>query len=136
MADLGVVGLAAALALLAAWLAAAARATGLLPRGRPRPQWTGERVAVTALALCVLVFGLHSLVDWTWFVPGPSAAAVAAAGFMAGRGPLGAPPERAPRAALSGSRLLAHGRRAGRRPRCARGRSGSPSAPRGRTSAR
>jgi len=107
MADLGVVGLAVALALLAAWLAAAARATGLLTRGRPRPQWTGERVALTALALCVLVFGLHSLVDWTWFVPGPSAAAVAAAGFLAGRGPLGASPERAPRAALSGPRLVA-----------------------------
>lgn len=106
MADLGLAGLAVALALLAAWLASAARATGLLPRGRPRAEWTAERVAVTALALCVLVFGLHSLVDWTWFVPGPSAAAVAAAGFVAGRGPLGAPPERVRRTSITGPHLL------------------------------
>ena len=88
-ADLGLVGLAASLALLAAWLAAVARATGTLPRRRPRPEWDGQRTAVTALALCTVVFGLHSLVDWTWFVPGPSAAALLAAGFVAGRGPLG-----------------------------------------------
>jgi tetratricopeptide (TPR) repeat protein len=106
MADLGLVGVAAALALLAAWLAAAARAIGLVPRGRPRPEWTGERVAVTALALCALVFGLHSLIDWTWFVPGPSVAAVVAAGFVAGRGPLGDAAVRTPRTALSAGRLL------------------------------
>lgn len=91
-ADLGLVGLAAALALLAAWLAAAARATGAVPRGRPRPEWNDERTAVTALALCAVVFGLHAVVDWTWSIPGPSAAALVAAGFVAGRGPLGARP--------------------------------------------
>ncbi len=88
MADLGIVGLAASLALLAAWLAAAARSTGLLPRGRPRPPWTEERAAVTALALCAVAFGLQSIVDWTWFVPGPAVAGLVAAGFVAGRGPL------------------------------------------------
>jgi hypothetical protein len=87
-ADLGSVGLAVVLALLAAWLAAAARAVGLVPRRRPRPEWTADRVAVSALALCALAFGLHSLVDWIWFVPGPTAAALTAAGFVAGRGML------------------------------------------------
>jgi tetratricopeptide (TPR) repeat protein len=88
LADLGAVGVAVALALLAAWLAAAALATGLLPRGRPRPPWSGERVAVCALALCAVAFGLQSLIDWTWFVPGSAAPALVAAGFVAGRGPL------------------------------------------------
>ena len=35
------------------------------------------------------MFGLHSLLDWIWFVPGPTVAALVAAGFVAGRGPLG-----------------------------------------------
>ena len=76
------------LALLAAWLAAAARATGLRPRGRPRPDWDGDRAAICALALCVVVFGVHSLLDWIWFVPGPTVTALVAAGFVAGLGPL------------------------------------------------
>jgi len=92
-ADLGLVGLAVTLALLAAWLAAAARATGLrLPRnGHARPEWSTERTALCALALCAVAFGVHSAVDWTWFVPGPSAMALVAAGFLVGRGPLPAP---------------------------------------------
>ena len=88
MADLGLVGLALTLALLAAWLAAAARATGLRPGGRPRPDWDGDRVAICALALCVVVYGAHSLLDWIWFVPGPTVTALVAAGFVAGLGPL------------------------------------------------
>jgi predicted Zn-dependent protease len=35
------------------------------------------------------VFGLQSAIDWTWFVPGPTAMALVAAGFVAGRAPLG-----------------------------------------------
>ncbi len=89
MADLGLVGLAVMLALLAAWLAAAARATGLVPQTRPRPGWDTNRVAACALALCVVVYGAHSLLDWIWFVPGPTVAALVAAGFVAGLGPLG-----------------------------------------------
>ena len=90
IADMGLVGLAAALALLAAWLVAAARATGLERRreGRLRPEWSTERTALCALALCALAFGLQSAIDWTWFVPGPSAMALVAAGYVAGRGPL------------------------------------------------
>ena len=40
-----------------------------------------------ALALVAVVFGLQSAIDWTWFVPGPMAMTLVAAGFVAGRGP-------------------------------------------------
>ncbi len=39
--------------------------------------------------LClVVVFGIHSLVDWTWYVPGNACVALLCAGWLAGRGPL------------------------------------------------
>jgi tetratricopeptide (TPR) repeat protein len=89
LADLGLVGLATALALLAAWIAAAARATSLGPRrGIPSATWTTERTALLALALVAVVFGIQSATDWTWFVPGITVMALVAAGFVAGRGPL------------------------------------------------
>lgn len=124
MADLGIVGVVLSSALLLAWLVAAARATALYPRRLPfrrqaeapaaRRDWDGERVAVVGLALIAIVFGLQSAIDWTWFVTGPTAMAMVAAGFVAGRGPiaaadggaatvkLGAPPRRP-----SSPRLLA-----------------------------
>jgi tetratricopeptide (TPR) repeat protein len=41
--------------------------------------------------LClVVVFGAHSLIDWTWYVPGDACAALLCAGWLAGRGPLNA----------------------------------------------
>jgi hypothetical protein len=90
-ADLGIAGLVISLALLVAWLLAARRATGLLPRRERRVrQFDPERIGLIALALCAVVFGLHSTVDWVWFVPGPAAMAVVAAGLVAGRGPLAA----------------------------------------------
>ena len=94
LSDLGLLGGLAALLLLVAWLVAAARATGLQPRRwwRPmattRPPWTSERAALTALALAAVVYGVQSATDWTWFVPGLTAIALVAAGFVAGRGPL------------------------------------------------
>ncbi len=52
--------------------------------------------------LClVVVFGIHSFVDWTWYVPGNACVALLCAGWLAGRGPLGAA---APRSAPAGSR--------------------------------
>jgi hypothetical protein len=84
MADLGVLGLIAIGLLTLAWVVAAARAVGLLPP-RAQRRWDGERVALVALALAALVFALHSAIDWTWFVPGPTLMAVAAAGAVAGR---------------------------------------------------
>jgi len=96
-ADLGIVGLVVTGALLLAWLLAAARSTALHPRrlpfarddGSPLPRrdWTGDRAALVALGLIAIVFGLQSAIDWTWFVPGPAAMALVAAGFVAGRGP-------------------------------------------------
>jgi hypothetical protein len=93
MADMGIVGLLVVLAFAAAWLAAVFRTTGgRLRFWRPRPggevAWDAERVGVTAIALSGLVFGLHSAIDWTWFVPGCAVMGIFAAGFVAGRGPV------------------------------------------------
>jgi hypothetical protein len=89
LADLGLVGGLAALALLVAWLGAAARATGLGPRRLvPRSPWTSERAARVALALSVVAYGVQSAVDWTWFVPGLTVIALVCAGFVVGIGPL------------------------------------------------
>jgi O-antigen ligase len=89
LADIGLLGLAAVLALLAAWLVAATRATGLDPRrGVKRPAWSPERTATVALALSVTAYGVQALIDWTWFTPGLTVMALAAAGYLAGRGPL------------------------------------------------
>ncbi|MFL5887422.1 MAG: O-antigen ligase family protein, partial [Thermoleophilaceae bacterium] len=84
LSDLGLAGLAVTLALLVAWLWAAARTIGLR-RGRP---FSAERIGFIALALGAIVFGLQSAIDWTWFVPGPAVMALVAAGFVAGRGPV------------------------------------------------
>jgi hypothetical protein len=107
LADLGIVGLVLALALLASWMAAAGRATHpfnrrwtgwreLLRVGRGgRPAWrafpapyTPERVGLLSMLCVVVVFGAHSLIDWTWYVPGDACVALLCAGWLAGRGPL------------------------------------------------
>jgi cytochrome c-type biogenesis protein CcmH/NrfG len=101
-ADFGLVGLSVSAALLVAWALAARRSIA--------PQWRGWRPVslrgppegaseewiglVTAFAV-VLTFGVHSLVDWTWFIPGTAIAALVCAGWLAGRGPLSAPVGRA-----------------------------------------
>jgi O-antigen ligase len=89
-ADMGVVGLAASLALLAAWLAAAGRTVGLWGPSRRRP-WTPERVGMATLLVICLVFGVHSFIDWTWFVPGNAILALLCAGWLVGRGPTDEP---------------------------------------------
>jgi tetratricopeptide (TPR) repeat protein len=95
LADLGIAGMAVSLALLAAWLASAAAATGLRRRDRAQAQeFSAERIGMLTLVATVLVFGVHSLIDWTWFVPANAAVGLLAAGWVAGRGPLGAPPHR------------------------------------------
>jgi O-antigen ligase len=104
LADLGLVGLLTALALLACWMAAAGRATHPLNRewtgwrelrARTMPRWrsvslpyTPERVALLTMLCVVVAFGAHSLIDWTWYVPGNAGVALLFAGWLAGRGPL------------------------------------------------
>jgi hypothetical protein len=116
LADLGIVGLALTLALLIAWMAAAGRSTHPLNRrwtswqtlrvwldrsdsgrqpgwrrltldGRPAP-FTAERIAMLSMLCLVVVFGIHSLADWTWYVPGNACVALICAGWLAGRGPI------------------------------------------------
>ena len=95
LADLGLAGLAVSLALLAAWLASAARATGLRRRDRRRP-YGAERIGLLTLVATVIVFGVSSFVDWTWVVPANATVALLAAGWVAGRGPLRDAPAAAP----------------------------------------
>ncbi|HEX8102555.1 MAG TPA: O-antigen ligase family protein, partial [Solirubrobacteraceae bacterium] len=109
LASLGLVGLAVSLALLAAWLASAIRATGFARAGRGLPM-DAERVGMLTLASVVLVFGIHSLIDWTWLIPGTATVALLSAAWVAGRGPL--------RARLAAAPALAAVRR---RPGPARG---------------
>ncbi|HVR05354.1 MAG TPA: O-antigen ligase family protein, partial [Solirubrobacteraceae bacterium] len=98
LADLGIVGLALALALLAAWLVAAGRSTHPFNRRwsgwRWRPcsgaaaHYSAERVGLLTMVCVVVTFGIHSFVDWTWYAPGLACAALLCAGWVAGRGPL------------------------------------------------
>jgi hypothetical protein len=119
LADLGLVGLGLTLALLLVWMAAAGRSTHPFNRrwsswktlrvwldradvggtpgwqrltgadGRPA-RYTPERVGMLSMLCLVVVFGIHSLADWTWYVPGNACVALLCAGWLAGRGPLGA----------------------------------------------
>ncbi len=103
LADLGAIGLALALALLLAWMAAAGRATHLFDRrwtrwrawleirAGARPGWrrspqpyTPERIGMLSMLCLVVVFGVHSFVDWTWYVPGDAFVALLCAGWLAG----------------------------------------------------
>jgi len=105
-ADLGLIGLAITLGLLAAWLWAAARPVAI------RAGWhtlTGEqrreRAGMVALALIVVGFGTQSTLDWTWYFPGVSVPVLLAAGWLAGRGPLRVPVGRAGAGSLLLDRL-------------------------------
>ena len=93
LSDFGLLGLTLSLAALAAFLAAAGRATALRVGRRRRRTDRGmpfgpERVALLTMLTVVIVFGIHSTVDWTWFVPGTAIPALLCAGWLAGRGPL------------------------------------------------
>jgi Flp pilus assembly protein TadD len=119
LSDLGLVGLGVTLALLLVWMVAAGRATHPFNRGWTSwkvlrgwldransggvpgwralanadgraPRYTPERVAMLSMLCLVAVFGIHSIADWTWYVPGNACVALLCAGWLAGRGPLGA----------------------------------------------
>jgi len=147
LADLGIVGLVLALALLGTWMAAAGRPTHPLNRrwrsfselrAGARPAWLAlppgperryspERIGLLTMLAMVVLFGIHSAVDWTWYVPGNAIAALACAGWLAGRGPLRGGAARS--AAAAGGAAGAHGRAASGRGRL-REAIGEPSATR------
>lgn len=125
LADLGLLGLLVALALALTWMAAAGRATHpfnrrwtswrawLQVRSGERPGWrrlsereltryTPERIGLLSMLCLVVVFGTHSLIDWTWYVPGDACVALLCAGWLAGRGPLRASSAAASAAARPG----------------------------------
>ncbi len=101
LADLGIVGLALTLTLLVAWMAAAGAPTHpfnrrwTARRSPPAIAWgnmplayTPERVGMLTMLSIVVVFGVHSFADWTWYVPGDACVALMCAGWLAGRGSL------------------------------------------------
>ncbi|HEX9482852.1 MAG TPA: hypothetical protein VF927_12185, partial [Solirubrobacteraceae bacterium] len=68
-------------------------------RGGARPAWERlgdgsarrygpERIGLLSMLCVVVVFGVHSLIDWTWYVPADAIPALVCAGWLAGRGPL------------------------------------------------
>ncbi len=87
LADLGWVGFGLSLLATLAWLVAAARALGLRRSDRGLA-WDAERVGLATLGAVVLIFGVHSFVDWTWFIPANAVLGLLCAGWVAGRGPL------------------------------------------------
>jgi len=104
-ADFGLIGVAVTLALLVAWAIASRRSLALAqpqraPPGPPAPGEvadSAERIGLLTLFAVVVTFGVHSLIDWTWFIPGDTVAALVCAGWLAGRGPLRQPVGRLPR---------------------------------------
>jgi hypothetical protein len=87
LSDLGWVGLALSLLAAGAWLTSAVRTVGLGRRDRGIP-WDAERVGLATIAVTAIVFGLHSAIDWTWFVPGNVLPAMLCAGWVASRATL------------------------------------------------
>jgi hypothetical protein len=103
LADLGLVGIALTLALLGAWMVAAGRATHPCNRRWSRWRWRAvqlpyspERIGLLSMLCIVIAFGLHSLVDWTWYVPGTAFVGLICAGWLAGRGAIEAPVSASP----------------------------------------
>ena len=84
LSDLGWIGLGLSLLAACAWLVAAARVTGARRRDRGL-LWDAERVGMATLAIVVVIFGVHSAVDWTWFVPANALPAMICAGWVASR---------------------------------------------------
>lgn len=87
LADLGWVGIGLSLLAVIAFLAAAVRVLGVT-RSALRLPWDAERVGVAALTVIVLVFGIHSAIDWTWYIPGNAVPALLCAGFVVSRATL------------------------------------------------
>ena len=107
-ADFGLIGIALSLALLTTWALAARRTL----RGPPADEGqAAERIGLITMLAVVVTFGVSSLIDWTWFIPGVTVPALLCAGWLAGRGPLGArTPGRADTSQPVAKRPIAPGR--------------------------
>jgi cytochrome c-type biogenesis protein CcmH/NrfG len=91
-ADLGLIGLVLTVALLVAWCRAAARPLAIrAPWRLLSSEQSLERAGMLALVIVVVVFGIHSCLDFTFYFPGVTIPALLCAGWLAGRGPLAAP---------------------------------------------
>jgi hypothetical protein len=96
-ADLGLIGLALTVALFVAWIIAASRAVAARARWRSLTGGqSAERCGLAAAAIVVVVFGVQSMLDFTWYFAGLTIPALLCAGWLAGRGPLKAPVGRRP----------------------------------------
>ena len=84
LADLGWVGLGLSLLALCLWARAVQLVLGLRRRDRGLP-WDAERVGMATLAAVAVVFGVHSAVDWSWFVPANALTGLLAAAWVAAR---------------------------------------------------
>lgn len=93
--DLGIFGLLVLFSIMLVWLVAAFKLADASRRGPWR--WLDEadevRIASVTLMTAALLFGLHSAIDWIWFVPG-----VAYFGLLAGGWTLGTPAAHSARA--------------------------------------
>ncbi len=84
-ADFGTIGLLVSAVLLVAWVLAVRRTLG----GRTGESGAAdERAGLFTLLAVAVTFGVHSAIDWTWFIPGAAVPGLVCAGWLAGRGPL------------------------------------------------
>ena len=63
----------------------------------PASAQAAERIGLITMLTVVVIFGVSSLIDWTWFIPGVTVPALVCAGWLAGRGPIAEPVGRARR---------------------------------------
>jgi len=78
--------------LLIAWSIAAGRAVGFRTTWASLPpEQAAERSGLITLLVIVVMFGIQSSMDWTWFIPAVAIPPLVCAGWLAGRGPLAAP---------------------------------------------
>ncbi len=115
-ADFGLIGIAVILTLLVAWgiavkhtLSVRAGPGGTEGAAALTPARAAERAGLITLLAVVLIFGVSSAIDWTWFVPGVTVPALACAGWLAGRGALSEPAPRAERRGRSAASPAAIG---------------------------
>jgi hypothetical protein len=59
-----------------------------LTPARGEPGHVAERTGLITMLAIVVTYGVSSLIDWTWFIPGVTVPALVCAGWLAGRGPL------------------------------------------------